>query len=272
MHIDALSKALSLYDMHDVFQLIPEQALNILQSQLETVFECQEALALCATSLMNDLSNTTLIQDESAAIILSSKAVQDLNSINIHTSDLLNYFKKIDVAKIYRSSVDYAQYGAGQMVENISWSGDRIINTYKEPLRDRIREGLIDVCPLELGGPLVFKLMIDIILDVEDSDLRSTMQSLQTMHLKDIPRENVLTAVSYLKGAIMLLQNCDTVLTDTLGILHDIMTSTDCDKFTEYMKSIYFASKRNNSASVSSFTSYLNTADFEYITLYRAGK
>ena len=57
--------------------------------------------------------------------------------------------------------------------DNLSWSGDRILNTCEEPLRDKIREGLVDVCPLELGGPLVFKLMIDIVLDVEDSALRS---------------------------------------------------------------------------------------------------
>ena len=41
----------------------------------------------------------------------------------------------------------------------------------------------------------------------------------------------------------MLLQNCDTVPIDTLGLLNDIMTFTDCDNFTEYMKSIYFAPK-----------------------------
>ena len=84
-------------------------------------------------------------------------------------------------------------------MENLSWSGDRILVTCEEPLRDKIWEELIDVCPLELGGPLVFKLMIDIVLHVEDSALRSMTQSLQTMRLKDIPGENVATAFSYLK-------------------------------------------------------------------------
>ena len=81
-------------------------------------------------------------------------------------------------------------------MENLSWLGDRILNTCEEPPRDKIQEGLIDVCLLELGGPLDFKLMIDIVLDVEDSALRSMTQSLQTMRLKDVPGENVATAVS----------------------------------------------------------------------------
>ena len=72
------------------------------------------------------------------------------------------------------------------------------------------------------------------------------------------------TAISYLKGALMILQNCEAVPTDTLGLLNKIMISADCDEFTEYMKSIYFASKRNQSAPASSFTDYLNTAESEY--------
>ena len=118
----------------------------------------------------------------------------------------------------------------------------------------------------------MFKLMIDILLDVEDSALHSVTQSLQTMHLKDIPGENAATAVSYLKGALMLLQNCEAVPTDTLGLLDQIITSADYDEFTKYIKRIYFTSKRNRSVPASSFTSYLNMAESEYRTLYCAEK
>ena len=91
------------------------------------------------------------------------------------------------------------------------------------------------------------------------------------MCLKDISGDNVTTAVSYLKGALMLLQNCDAIPTNMTGLLNDIMMLADCDEFTEYMKSIYFASKRKKT-SLASFTSYLNTARSKYRTLYRTGK
>ena len=120
MRIYALSKTLSFYDMHAVFQVTPAQALDQLQTQLSIVFECQEALALCDTYLQTDPSSATLIQDKDAATILSSKAVVDLNSIEIFTLELLKYFKIIDVAKIRRSNAYYAQYGAGHTVENLS--------------------------------------------------------------------------------------------------------------------------------------------------------
>jgi len=96
-------------------------------------------------------------------------------------------------------------------------------------------------------------------------------QSLQILCLKDMPGGNVATVVSYLKGALVLLQNCGAIPTDTMGLLNDIMTLADCDNFTEYMKHIYFASKHNKT-SLTSFTSYLNTVESEYRTLYCAVK
>ena len=48
------------------------------------------------------------------------------------------------------------------------------------------------------------------------------------------------------------------------------MVSADCDDFTDYMKSIYFSLKRNNA--VGGYMEYLDTAEAEYLTLYRKNK
>ena len=88
--------------------------------------------------------------------------------------------------------------------------------------------------------------------------------------MKDVPGENMGMVVSYLKGALLLLQNCGVILTNTMGLLNGVMTSTDCLEFTEYMKSIYFASKRTNT--VGDYMAYLKCAEGEYRTLTRKGK
>ena len=49
---------------------------------------------------------------------------------------------------------------------------------------------------------------------------------------------NVVTAVSYFKGVLMLLYNYDAILTDTMGLSNDIITLADCNNFTEYIKHI----------------------------------
>ena len=70
-----------------------------------------------------------------------------------------------------------------------------MLNKCEEPLRNKILVSLVGVDAMEMGGPLVLKFMLDIIMDVDESALRSLTQSLQTLCLKDVPGENVYTAV-----------------------------------------------------------------------------
>jgi hypothetical protein len=85
-----------------------------------------------------------------------------------------------------------------------------------------VREGLVGVLPMESGGPLVLYNMMNIIMDIDDSALRSLTENLQVLRLKDFPGENVETTVSYLKGALMLLSNCGKMPNDIIGLLKDI--------------------------------------------------
>jgi len=58
-------------------------------------------------------------------------------------------------------------------VENLSWSGDYILNTCEDSLCDKVREGLVGVSEIENGGPLVLKKMLDIVMNVDDAALTS---------------------------------------------------------------------------------------------------
>ena len=82
---------------------------------------------------------------------------------------LLKNFKGIGEEEVRVSNQYYSQYGLEYSVENLAWSNDRLLNTCEEPLRNKILEGLVGVDAMELGGPLVLKLMLDIIMDVDDS-------------------------------------------------------------------------------------------------------
>ena len=82
---------------------------------------------------------------------------------------------------------------------------------------------------------------MDMVLIIDDGALCSLTQSFRTLQLNDVPGENVSTIVSYLKGKIMLLQNCTVLLTDLIGLLNNIMCSVDNNDICTYMKSIYFS-------------------------------
>ena len=145
-----------------------------------------------------------------------------------------------------------------------------VLNTCKESLKEKVREGLVGVSEMELGGPLVLKKMLSIVMNVDDAALRSLIESLQNLQMKDMLGEVVGTVVSYLKGALLLLQNCAAISTNTIGLLNDVMSLTDCQEFTAYMQSIYFALKR--SSTVGGYMEYLDSDESEYRTLYRKGK
>ena len=270
MRIEALSKALTLYDMTDVFQVLPDVTVLDLEQKLRAVHACQTKEDRVKLALVDDPSDTGLIADLAKIEASLATLTQNLQETSVNSNDLIKSFKDVEESTIKRSNCYYAKYGALWSVENLSWSSDYILNSCEDSLRDKVREGLVGVSTMECGGPLVLKKMLDIVMNVDDAALRSLTEGLQNLRMKDVPGENVGTVVSYLKGALLLLQNCGAIPTDAMGLLNDVMSSADCKDFTDYMKSIYFASKRTNT--VGEYMKYLDEAEGEYRTLYRKGK
>ena len=191
---------------------------------------------------------------------------QDLQSNSIATTNLIKFLKDVDEVTICRSNAYYTKYGTSWLVDNLP-STDMVLNTCEESLIDKVRERLVGVSEMELGGPLVLKKMLNIVMNVDNAALRPLMESLQNLRMKDMPGKNVGTVVIYLKGALLLLQNCVAIPTNTMGILNNVISLANCQEFTAYMQSIYFASKRDST--VGGYMKYLDSAESDYRTLYR---
>ena len=88
--------------------------------------------------------------------------------------------------------------------------------------------------------------------------------------MKDVAGENVRTMVSYLKGALILLQNCDGFPTDTIVLLKNIMCSAECNELSEFMKIVYINHKQKTD--VIEPTTYLDLTELEYRALYKGQK
>ena len=82
---------------------------------------------------------------------------------------------------------------------------------------------------------MVFKMMLNVAMDVEDSSLRSITDGIKTVRMKDIPGENIGIIASSLKGVILLLDNYNSLPTDVLRLLNELMTSVDSKVVLEYM-------------------------------------
>ena len=95
----------------------------------------------------------------------------------------------------------------------------------------------------ELDRTLFLKIMLDIVMDIDDRTLQALAHSLHALRIKDIPGENVRTAVSCLKGVLLLPHKCTGMPTDDMGLPNHTMGSADCDDFTCFMYSVYFGYK-----------------------------
>jgi len=88
--------------------------------------------------------------------------------------------------------------------------------------------------------------------------------------MKDVPGENVGTIVSHLKGALLLLANCNCLPTDIVGLINDTFCSAECSEFMDFIKAIYFQHKRK--LQTVDPMELLTAAEAKYRTLYRDGK
>ena len=78
---------------------------------------------------------------------------------------------------------------------------------------------------MQLDGMLNLKLILDLIIEVDDNSLRLITQHLQTLRMKDVPGDTVRTIFSYMKGVLLLLGNCGKMLTDVMGLLSNTFCS-----------------------------------------------
>ena len=235
MHLEALSKAIMFYDMDDVFNILPSKTVKLLESKLDVLFTRQASINEASNFLATDQGNYVFRNDLSTAVAAGDTAIAKLESVSLEPTNLLKNYKGITEDEVRTSNRYYSQYRSDYLVENLAWTNDRLLNTCEEPFCNKILEALVGVDAMKIGGPLVLKLMLDIIMYVDDSALRALTQSLQTLQLKDVPGENMCTAVSYLKGALLLLQNCSGLPTDIMCLLNDTMGSADCDEFSWFM-------------------------------------
>jgi hypothetical protein len=138
MRIEALSKALMFFDMKDVFEIIPEHTIDLLEVKLQNMFRNQADLQEAEDRMLLNATDADLQTDQRLATQAVASSIQALNAVEITTIDLFSDFKLVDETTIRRSNTYYAQYGAEYTVENLSWSTDHILNTCEEPLRDKI--------------------------------------------------------------------------------------------------------------------------------------
>ena len=118
-------------------------------------------------------ANANLIdvdEDDSVGVRLATNLVMEvedaLAKISLSPKNLLTEYKDVSVEDVRSSNSYYSRWGTDYVVEFLQWSEDRILATCNTTLKGKLREGLTGVPAMERGGPLLFKMMLEVVIDV----------------------------------------------------------------------------------------------------------
>ena len=91
---------------------------------------------------------------------------------------MIKKFEDLSKAIIRHLSCYYTMYSTDGLAESFAWEADRILNSCEDSLRNKVREILLGISLLESGGPLMIKIMLNIVMDVDNITLCVLIENL----------------------------------------------------------------------------------------------
>ena len=149
--------------------------------------------------------------------------------------DLFHDVKEVDMGIVKLANQYFMEYGQTYHGENVTWSGEKILNSCDSTLRDKIIETTRGWSPLHKGGPTYLKILMSLIVATSKKSLRSLLNKVANLKLSDFNGEDVGKAVSFLRGAALILRDNDALPTDFMNMTLKIFKHTSTADFKSYV-------------------------------------
>ena len=139
--------------------------------------------------------------------------------VDVHSSptlregeyDLFTHYAKFNADIVANSNAWYNQWvQASYISENMTYSLQFLQNNTSESLWNKCLESYEDYSPAQRGGPLMLFLVLKKIQDNSESAIEALKTRVTKLKIRDIPGENVDTAVSLIKSTYSTLQSAST--------------------------------------------------------------
>ena len=124
------------------------------------------------------------------------------------------------------------------MARMLRGGGEKILNSCDATLRDKLIESTRGWSAMHKGGPTYLKLLMGLIVATSKKSLRSLLNKISSLKLTDFNKEDVGRAVSFLRGASLILNNNDALPSDFLHLILNIFKNTTCQAFQSYVTTI----------------------------------
>lgn len=149
--------------------------------------------------------------------------------------DLFRSVNDTGLDLIKSGSQFFMEYGADFHGENIVWSGEKILNSCDETLRDKLIESTRGWDVTHKGGPTFLKLLMRLIVATSEKSLRSLLDKVAKLKLSDFNGEDVRKAVSFIRGAVLILKDNKALPSDFLILVLRTFRQTTCTNFSTFV-------------------------------------
>ena len=183
--------------------------------------------------------------------------------------DLFHSYNDVELETIKKASAFFMQRGQPFHVENLLWSGTKLLNSCDEKLRQKIEEKTIRYSVEHRTGPVYFAIMIALVLASSSQSLRVLTKKVENFSLLEVTGENVQTATSFLRGASEHLSNNGGLPSDYLELAAIALKKCSTKEFADFINSIYL----NHEQGIKrlALETLLSEADNKYTTLVSRG-
>ena len=208
-------------------------------------------------------------QMEDVFMILPHNLDGSINS-NGTPRNLFQQYKQIELPDIKLSCKSYFEFGSEDyIVENLAWSGEKLLNSCDDSLRQTIQGHSLNFEVHERVGPVYLKVMLDIIFNVSDRSLRALVSRIENMKLSDYNGENVAKACDFLRSAHLILVNCDFMPPDFIDQLYKFFKTAHSVDFQQQISSLQVMISLSDTKNTPEFV--IDFAEKQYNTLLASG-
>ena len=149
--------------------------------------------------------------------------------------DLFHNIRDTDMNLVKLANQYFMEYGQDYHGENVVWSGEKILNSCDETLRDKLIESTRGWDSKYKGGPTYLKILMGLIVATSEKSLHSLLDKVAKLKLSDFDGEDVNKVVSFLCGATLILRDNKSLPADFASLVLKIFKQTSCADFHSFV-------------------------------------
>ena len=124
---------------------------------------------------VKELKQSILAYDMDDVFNIPSAFKEDLPATECSSLNLFSDSNDISLELVKKANRFYYLYGAEYHAENIKWSGEKVLASCDKELKDKILEEVQEYKASERGGPVYFKVMMNLVIATSDTAMRSVV-------------------------------------------------------------------------------------------------